>query len=295
VGETIDEESPPGSNYDKADFRLWYPQGSPRVRAVLVLVPGSNDDGRSMVSDPLWQAFARRQRLALVGCRFTDKPHEQDFIEEYVDVSRGSGQALLNALAALAERSKHPELAAAPLLLWGISAGGEFNYEFTAWKPERVVAFVVNKGGIYYTALTRPEARKVPGIFFTGGRDLESRTATIVGLFELNRRCGALWALAEEPAAGHVFDRSRDVAQVFFEDLLAIRVTASLRGTGEPALRPVVLETGFLGDLKAKSFKAAVGPTESTYPTAWLPTIRTAHAWQAIITGKPLDRKMIEN
>lgn len=244
-----------------------------------------------MVADPVWQAFARRRQLALVGCRFTDKPHEETFIEEYVDVSRGSGQALLNALAALAKRSKHPELAAAPLLLWGMSAGGEFNYELTAWKPERVVAFVVNKGGIYYTALARPEARKVPGIFFTGGRDLESRTATIVGLFALNRRCGALWALAEEPDADHVVGRSRDVALVFFEDLLAIRVAASLRGTGEPALRPVVPGTGFLGDLKAKSFKAAVGgPTELTYPTAWLPAIRSARAWQAIVTGKPLDR-----
>ncbi len=46
-----------------------------------------------------------------------------------------------------------PEIAQAPLLLWGMSAGGEFNYEFVAWKPERVAAFVVNKGGIYYSAL----------------------------------------------------------------------------------------------------------------------------------------------
>src|SRR5258708_21944849 len=87
VGETFDEKSPPGSNYDKADFRLWYPQDSPQVRAVLLLVPGSNDNGRSMVSDPLWQAFARRQQLALVGRLFTDQPPEQNFIEEHVHVS----------------------------------------------------------------------------------------------------------------------------------------------------------------------------------------------------------------
>ena len=91
--------------------------------------------------------------------------------------------AFLDALGAFADKSHHPEIATAPLLLWGMSAGGEFNYEFVAWKPERVVAFVVNKGGIYYTALAPKAARDVPGVLFVGGKDLESRTSTITGLF----------------------------------------------------------------------------------------------------------------
>ena len=49
-------------------------------------------------------------------------------------------------IAKFSARSLHPEVASAPLLLWGMSAGGEFNYEFTVWKPERVAAFIVNKG-----------------------------------------------------------------------------------------------------------------------------------------------------
>src|SRR5262249_47948701 len=161
---------------------------------------------------------ATKHNLALVGCRFTDKPHEQSFIEEYVDAPRGTGQALLNALKTFAARSKHPELAEAPLLLWGMSAGGQFNYEFVPWKPERVIAFVVNKGGIYYTALTSQAARNVPGMLFVGGKDMEFRTNTITGLFAVNRRAGALWALADEPSVGHVVGRSIDVAKVFFED-----------------------------------------------------------------------------
>ena len=154
----------------------------------------------------------------------TDKPHDQGFIEEYVNVSQGSGQAFLDAMTAFATRARHPELATAPFLLWGMSAGGEFNYEFVGWKPERVVAFVVNKGNIYYTALAPAAARSVPGILFTGGKDLEFRTNTITGLFAVNRRGGALWALAEEPSAGHIVGRSRDVALVLFEDALALRV-----------------------------------------------------------------------
>jgi dienelactone hydrolase len=281
AGTVLEETVAPGRNYDKAEFKLWLPGDVALVRAIALLVPGSNGDGRGQVDDPVWQAFATRHKLALIGVRLTDKPHEQDFIEEYVNVSQGSGQALLDAVNAFAARAKHPELATAPFLLWGMSAGGEFNYEFVAWKPERVVAFVVNKGNIYYTALAPKAARSVPGILFTGGKDLEFRTNTITGLFAVNRRAGALWALAEEPSAAHVVGRSRDVALVLFEDALALRI-----GDGS-TLKPVAEKSGFLGDIKAKTFQAIGEVPTPNYPTAWLPTSRVAERWQWLVTEKP--------
>ena len=148
--QTLDDSLPPGENYSVAQFRLWMPQGMRTIREVLVLVPGSNGDGRAMAQDT-WQSFATRHDAAIVACRFTDKRHDQGFIENYVNVSQGSGQALLDAISRFAERTRHAEMASAPLLLWGMSAGGQFDYEFAAWKPDRVIAFVVNKGGIYYT------------------------------------------------------------------------------------------------------------------------------------------------
>jgi hypothetical protein len=280
----IDETAPPGANYDKADFRLWLPKDVEVVQGAVILVPGSNGDGRSMAEDAGWQAFAAKHKLALVGCRFTDKPHDQSFIEEYVDASHGTGVALLNVLGAFAARSRHPELATAPLLLWGMSAGGEFNYEFVAWKPERVIGFVVNKGGIYYTALASQAARNVPGILFVGGKDLEFRTNTITGLFAVNRRAGALWALAEEPGVAHVVGRSIDVAKIFFEDMLALRL---VQPSG--ALKSLSEKDGFIGDLKAKTFRSLAGANAPNVPTAWLPTERVARAWQAMATEKPFD------
>ena len=279
----IEETIPSGANFDKADFRLWYPAGVPALRGVVVLVPGSNGDGRAQAEDTVWQAFATKNRLALVGVRLTDKPHEQGFIEEYINVSRGSGQALLDALTSLSRKSNHPEIATAPLLLWGMSAGGEFNYEFVSWKPERVLAFVVNKGGIYYTALASRGAREVPGILFVGEKDLEFRTSTIVGLFAVNRRAGATWALAEEPGAAHIVGRSRDVALVLFDDALALRL-----GDGA-AMKPIAEKSGFIGDFKSKTFRAVADSATPGFPTAWLPTARTARAWQAMVTGKPLE------
>jgi dienelactone hydrolase len=279
----LDETIPSGRNFDKAEFRLWHPAGISPLRAIVVLVPGSNGDGRAQVDDPVWQAFATRHGLALLGCRFTDKPHDQSFIEEYVNVGAGSGQALLDALTSLSRRSQHPELATAPLLLWGMSAGGQFNYEFVAWKPERVLAFVVNKGGIYYSALLPQAARNVPGILFVGGKDLEFRTSTIAGLFAVNRRAGALWSFAEEPGAAHAVGRSRDMALLFFEDVLPLRL-----GSAPGTLRLIPESSGFLGDLKAKTFQKQSGAVPN-HPTAWLPTERLARAWQALVTEKPFE------
>jgi dienelactone hydrolase len=281
AGTAFEETIAPGRNYDKAEFKLWLPGDVASVQAIAVLVPGSNGDGRGQVDDPVWQTFAVRHKLALIGVRLTDKPHDQGFIEEYVNVSQGSGQALLDAIAALAARANHPELTTAPFLLWGMSAGGEFNYEFVAWKPERIVAFVVNKGNIYYTALAPKAARSVPGILFTGGKDLEFRTNTITGLFAVNRRAGALWALAEEPSAGHIVGRSRDVALVLFEDVLALRLDG-----GSP-LKSLNEKSGFIGDFKAKTFHALGEDKVPNYPTAWLPTARVAERWQWLVTEKP--------
>ena len=281
-GTTMEGTVAPGHNFDKANFRLWYPNNVASFDGIVVLVPCSNGDGRPQAQDTVWQAFATKHKLALVACQFTDKPHDQGFFEDYIRVSEGSGNALLSAINEFAQKSNHPELVAAPFLMWGMSAGGQFNYEFVAWKPERVIAFVVNKGGVYYSALLSKASRAVPGLLFVGGKDLEFRTNTIVGLFAVNRRGGALWALAEEPGVGHAVGRSRDVATVFFEDVLPMRVASS----GAP-LKPLLEKSGFLGDFKTKTFKAMGDSAAPGYPTAWLPTQRSANAWQGILTEKP--------
>lgn len=278
----LDDSIPPGANFDKAQFRLWLPSTAGALRGALILVPGSNGDGRSMAEDSVWRAFATKNNLAIVACRFTDKPHDQGFIEDYVNVSKGSGQALLDVLDRFAARTRHPELASAPLLFWGMSAGGQFDYEFAAWKPERVVAFVVNKGGIYYTALTPRATRAVPALLFIGGKDLESRVNTITGLFALNRRGGALWALTEEPSAGHVVGRSRDLAILFFDDVLPLRLDAE-----SGAFKPLDEKAGFVGDYHTKNVARMAESALPSYPTAWLPTERVARAWQAVITDRP--------
>ena len=283
---TFDEVAKPGANYDKAEFRLWLPDGAGPVRALVVLVPGSNAEGRNMVDDPFWQAFAVKHRLGLLGCHLTDKPHDQSFIEEYVDVAKGSGQALLDSIAALGAKAGHPEIATAPVMLWGMSAGGEFDYEFAVWKPDRVIAFIVNKGNIYYTALAPAATRRIPALLFTSEKDLDFRINTVNGIFAVNRRGGALWALTEEPGIGHEVGRSKDLGAMLFEDVLDARLPETPGG----ALRPLSEKDGFIADPATKTYAPMGDSRPPNHTTCWLPTERLAKAWQAVVTGMPFDQ-----
>ncbi len=220
---TFDVEMPPGPNFAVAAFRWWHPADAKALLGVAVLVPGSNDDGRAQVEDPFWQDFARRHSLALVGCWFRDPPHENMNIESYARAPDGSGRALLDAVDRLARTAAHPEAATAPLLLWGFSAGGQFNYEFVCWQPARVAAFVVNKGGYYFTHLAPAGPRAVPGIFFVGGKDEAFRIQSIQGIFAVNHQAGAVWKLIVEPDAGHEPGRSRELAAEFFAEVISRR------------------------------------------------------------------------
>lgn len=278
---TLEHDSRPGNNYAKALFRFWCPDDLAAVRGVVVLVPGSNGDGRGMVSDADWQKFACQHQLALVGCWFQDMPHEKyKFIEGYALASKGSGQALLDALNAFAATSQHDEVASVPLVLWGQSAGGQFNYEFTCWKPERVLAFVVNKGGIYYTHLAPEAARRVPGIFFIGENDLEFRKMSLYGIYAVNRRAHALWTLAVEPKAGHGVGRTPELARAFFAAVLPLRQPTP----NAQALTALREEDGWVG--KLKSCEIRKGKMREDEWSTWLPSEPVAHAWLIFVKGQ---------
>ncbi|HXR95578.1 MAG TPA: hypothetical protein VN718_06855 [Rhizomicrobium sp.] len=281
---TLDESAPPGANYDKADFRFWAPEGIAKLDGILVLNPGSNGEGRQEASDPTWRQWAASHRLAIIGTHFTDK--QPSIVEDYANVSKGSGQALINAINQFATRSHHPELATAPLVLWGMSAGGEVNYEIAAWIPDRVAAFVVNKGNFYYTGVASKATRNIPALLFVGESDLQYRITAVTGIWAMNRRPGALWALVQEPNTPHAVGRSDVMSRMFFDDVLPMRITS-----GSAALKPLDPNKGWLGDLSTHAISAVVpGAKPSDTPTVWLPSERSARAWAAVENGVPFDQ-----
>ena len=78
----------------------------------------------------------------------------------------------------------------------------------------------------------------------------------------------------------HEVARSRQMAALFYEELIALRRPAT------PALHALKLSDGFVCDPTANRCAAAADAPER-YPTAWLPTERLANAGRAVTTGTP--------
>jgi hypothetical protein len=271
----LDYEVPARAGFTKAAFRFWSPAPDQPIRAILVLVPGSNDDGRRNAKDPLWQDFARTNHLALVAC----------FMQGgYAEASSGSGDALDEALANFAGQSSHPEVAHIPLLLYGASAGGQFNYNFVIWNPRRVMAFIVNKGGIYSQQQPDPQSYFVPGLFILGMNDEQYRIDAITHIFTEGRQKGALWALTPQPDSGHEFSKTPDLARAFFQSVLQLCLPDNSNQMGT-----LHESQGWLGNLTTHEIEPASGSTQPNRQSAWLPDKVSAEAWQTFVSGHSLS------
>ena len=254
-------------SFDKAAFHLWLPDHAGPVRGVAVVLDGINVDGRHLAGRVQWQAFARDHALALVACYFTT---DDLSLPTYCEADRGSGRALLGALAALGKVSGHPEFETVPLFLLGFSAGGQFSYSFACFCPARVAAFVSNKGGIYLTPATAA-ARDIPGLFIAGSKDT-ARRATILKIYSANRRLGARWCMAIEPNRGHETANANDLALPFFE--------AVMRSWNRPAAE----RAGVVLDLDHHRLIAPGVPPKDAAITFWFPDEPTIAVWNTLMT-----------
>ncbi|HEY8965570.1 MAG TPA: alpha/beta hydrolase [Candidatus Methylacidiphilales bacterium] len=275
----LDSEYPAAENWTKAAFRYWCPAyaGEAPLRAVLVLVPGANGDGRGMAGDKAWQDFARKYRMAVVACfmQGTDGGGPA-----YHAASRGTGALLLRVLRDFAAKSGRPEVETAPLVMWGHSAGGQFDYNFALWKPERVAAFVVNKGGYYEKMPQTGPFREVPALFFMGEKDADYRVKAIGELWKEGRSRGAPWALAVEPGAAHEPSWTAAAARIFFDDVLPLRLPED----GSTKLKPIAEADGWTGDLTSHEVKR--GATSADRGAAWLPGEASAGMWKRFVSGE---------
>ena len=264
-------------NFTKAEFRLWLDDGAPAPRALLVVLPGYQGDGRGNATNASWQSFARKHKLGILGVKFQC----QENGPSYHSVEGGSGDALFAALRKLATDSKQPAVADARLLVWGHSAGGQVAYGLGCFKPDRIIAFAAIKGG-YYNSKFNPRVRQIPAMFFIGEKDEDFRRENITKVFEDNRGSGALWCITIEPKAGHEVGKVNNVILPFFESCLALRLPASAGGS----LNSLDAAKGWTGlrdnfELKPPRTDSGVSRTK----TIWLPDETTAKAWQTLSRG----------
>ena len=127
------------NNFAEASFSCRLPKHP--ALGILFLAGGTDCDARPWLLDPRWQALADSERLVLIAACLRGAG------EAYEVASKGSGQALLDAIDTFARKSGRPDLSSLPVTLYGHSAGAQFVFNFACWKPERVRAIICLKSG----------------------------------------------------------------------------------------------------------------------------------------------------
>jgi pimeloyl-ACP methyl ester carboxylesterase len=177
----------PSSNMDRAD--LYYEilqQNTSLPKAVLILSPGCNGNGESLVRSPSWKEFARRNHLALVGLSFASPEKAIHDGTGYYYASKGSGDKFLEGIRKIYGKDL-------PLLLYGFSGGAHFTSRFEEWAPSRVIAWCADSAG--WWDVPQPSGVSPPGIVACGEND--PRYGASLSYFKQGRAAGKPWLPAK--------------------------------------------------------------------------------------------------
>jgi hypothetical protein len=181
----------PTEEISRADFYIAKPSANPV--AVLVLCPGFNGNGRSLVLQPAWVAFAKEHRLGMIGLSLATEGEKVRQGEGYYYPKRGSGEMVLKVV----KNNFGREL---PLLLYGFSGGAHFASGFAEWRPECVLGWCAYSAAWWdgpKAASTMP-----PGIVACGEHDA-ARYGASLHYFHLGRSLGKPWVWVSLKDVGH--------------------------------------------------------------------------------------------
>ena len=204
--QTAVEANPTEDLVSPCRYELTLLDPSKRILGVWVIF----DRGRDMLryyGDPDVSAFARRHDLALLypfHCGAKTVPSG----DISGDPASGLGRALFTALSQFADRTVHPELASAKLILLGFSGTGALVARFPGFAPERVLAAIdSNPGhfdpfGVDTIQLSR-EAATVPQLIIVGGDDAVSGTGRPYEYFRRHFDNGAPWTFVVQNNVPH--------------------------------------------------------------------------------------------
>jgi|GEM_PF-478321 len=199
----------PGKELVHADIYVW--RGDLAPSKVLVLAPGCNGNGEGLIKQKVWQDFARKNDLGLVGLSFASDMKFINSDRGYYVMSSGSGQLLLDGIRQAYHRDD------LSLLFYGFSGGAHFTGGFVEWKPERVFAWCAYSAG--WWSEPKRSAVMPPGVVVCGDED-ERLGASLI-FFKQGRALGKPWLWIGVPNDGHSPKREvEDFVRDYFEVLL---------------------------------------------------------------------------
>ncbi len=128
-------------NIDSSTYRVSLPPGPGAIRGVLFWWPGTRGDDRHFTTDPNFRRIADQWRFAIASPRsnYTGKPNRFDF-------QLSALPWFFNRLDQMAKSTGRPEIANAPFVISGMSAGSyDASHSLHVW-PERTIAILAHQG-----------------------------------------------------------------------------------------------------------------------------------------------------
>ena len=244
---------------DKAERRdVFVTRMVEHPRAVLVLCPGQNRNGRALLEQKEWKQFASENNVALAAISFAS---DDDTLREgggYFEAGKGSGEQLLASLHKVCGRDL-------PLLLYGFSGGAHFVNSFVNWKPESVLTFCAYSAAWWEQPAL--EKKMPPGIVACGADD-GVRNAACQSFFAKGRAGGKSWTWLSLGNTGHQPSKPLDG---FVRDYFAVLLGRGSDGTVEE-----------WHDVDTKKLLTPVEVKGQPTLACWLPNARLGAAWSAL-------------
>ncbi|WP_075089823.1 hypothetical protein [Verrucomicrobium spinosum] len=261
-------------------FDLWIPAGVKTAKGIVVM--SGHGSGENLFKHPELRKLATELNLALF--KFVGNPMQRGFWPRSL---------LYDRLKEFGQKSGHPELANAPLFLYGHSNGTGFSAIFTATESSRVWAWVSMRPGTTFQVY-QPERlkclacdlwrrRSLPRPPFQGGKPDRGGSHA-----QETRR---LWTSTVEPKTGHgPGGKTWPLVFSFLRHTFAARVpTDSDPGKGPIKLTVPAVESGNLGKnwdpatggyqtLKTAPFQTYSGEKATA---SWLVNEAFAKDWQS--------------
>ena len=265
----------------QANFRLWIPESSEKIRGLIVKQhgcgDGAADTGLDHANDLQWQALAAKHRFALLGTKQTSI---NKICEDWALMNNGSKNLFLKALHAFAEKSKRLELEDVPWVLWGHSGGADWAAQMFQEYPNRTIALVgVRSGGFEFFG-TNPSLVGVPVLFALGEKDPYAETIKLSQqAFSRYRNIDAPWTIVIEPNAAHETANSRFLIIPYLDAVITSRLTKSGN-----QLQQIKVADGWLGNPVSHAIAPIDRYSDNPLNAVWLPNEEIAHKWQEYVT-----------
>lgn len=273
--------------YEIRDFSIYVPAGVTTVRGVIVALGGPDTrgfasgtpfgapipevEGSLQVLGERLRALALSDGLAIVG-----------YSRASMDNDPASDQLVFDAIAEASVLSAQPDLATAPLLMYGLSGGAPQASGFTARNPEHVIGLFMKVPAGMET-LTGGAALGVPTFAVLAELETVVDNGPIITTFESNRSAGALWALATELGVQHfsLTPRQRELTISWMSAVLERRLPAAASGP----IQSIEEASGWLGDTATGRVSAWVSFLGNRGLANWLVSSATADEWEAFVTA----------